>query len=226
MKTLLDSFDSAARKQVNDAIVNAEARTAAEVLPVVAPRSGAYERAEDVVGLWTGILVMGVVWLVFQGVSESGDWAGNPVVRVGYWTLVLLLLAGFVGGIVLANRFSGIQRLFTPRREIENAVISRAKAIFFDRKLHRTSRSSGILLFVSLLERRVVVLVDEAVAEKLGENHLEEIRDKVLSGIRDKNLGDGLSQGIDRIGELLAESFPAGEERQNEINNEVVVLGS
>ena len=52
------------RLSVNQAISAAERRTAAEIVPAVARASGRYDRPEDIVGLWIGILACGVTYLV------------------------------------------------------------------------------------------------------------------------------------------------------------------
>lgn len=224
MSALLDGFDEEARTQVNSAIAAAEKQTAAEILPVVAATSGSYDRAEDIVGLWCGLTLTGVAWFLFQGVTAGSGWASEWVVGFGFWWVLLLMLVGYVGGVVLADRVDGLRRLFAPAREMESETVARAKAVFFDRRLHATSQGTGVLLYVSLLERRAVVLVDDAVAEKLDEKALEEIRDELLAGLREGSLAKGFNGGIQRVGSLLAESLPAGENRKDEVPSEVVVL--
>ena len=50
---------------------------------------------------------------------------------------------------------------------MEAAVARRAKEVFFDRGIARTKGRDGVLIFASLLERRVIVLADEAVRTKV-----------------------------------------------------------
>ena len=224
MTLSLATFDAAARARVNDAVADAEKKTAAEILPVVATCSGSYDRAEDIVGLWTGIALAGVAWLLFQGVTEGTGWDGENRIQLGFWWLVLILVVGFVGGVILANRISWLRRLFTPTREMDGDTITRAKTIFFDRRLHRTSRGSGVLLYVSLLERRVVVLVDDAIAEKFSERTLQELRDEILTGVREGDLAKSLVLGLERLGSLLQGPLPSRDGQVDEVPSEVVVL--
>jgi putative membrane protein len=224
MKSLLQRFDDAARARVNAALKRAEARTAAEILPVVARSSGSYDRAEDIVGLWFAAVLAGLVWILFQGVEPEAGWAGRTEVRVGFWPLLAAAFAGFVAGVFTADRVPALRRLFVPQRDLDRETLRRAKAVFFDRRLHRTSRASGVLVYVSLHERRVAIIADDAVAAKLSERALGEVRDEVASGLKDSDLAGGLERGIERLGNLLVVSFPAGGERQDEVPSELVLL--
>jgi putative membrane protein len=218
-------LDGEARGRINRALAEAERRTAAEILPVVAPASGRYHRAEDFVGLWAGILLAGAAWALFQGVVEDpGSWTGRLTVRLGFLPVAILLAAGFFGGAIAAGRWPGLKRLFIPRRDLERETLERAKAVFFDRRLHRTARATGVLLYISLFERRVAILADEAVSNELSDRALDEVRDQVVAGIREHGLAAGLTRGIERLGDLLAGVLPPAAGDANEIPDEIVVL--
>ena len=49
-----NDFSDEQRRAVAQAVAEAEGKTSAEIVPVVATASGRYDRAEDIVGLWTG----------------------------------------------------------------------------------------------------------------------------------------------------------------------------
>ncbi|MBN1441927.1 MAG: hypothetical protein JXA90_04415 [Planctomycetes bacterium] len=53
---------------------------------------------------------------------------------------------------------------------------------------------------------------------------LEDVRDQIRAGIREEGLAAGFLRGIDRLRDLLSESFPAGEGLSSEISDEVIVL--
>ena len=61
MKPASSLFNDQARERVNQAIAQAESKTSAEVVPVVATASGRYDRPEDIVGLWLGIIALQAV---------------------------------------------------------------------------------------------------------------------------------------------------------------------
>jgi len=214
------------RESIDRAVLEAERRTCAEIVPVVAKASGRYDRAEDVVGLWFGIALCAGVWWFFQGVGESSGWSGVGEVRVGFWTFAALIVVGFAVGVVLASRVLWLRRLFTSSREMEEEAVSRAKKAFFDRRVHRTSAASGVLVFVSVYERCAVLIADEGVRERLSLRSLDEVRDELIAGLREDGLASGLRRGIARLGSLLETALPPAADRSSavEIGDRVIVI--
>ncbi len=80
-----------------------------------------------------------------------------------------------------------------------------------------------MLVFVSLLEHRVVLLADEGIDAKVDAAFWAETDDAILDGIRRGSLRDGLVAGIHRAGERLSELFPWKEGDRNEIPDRVIV---
>ncbi len=115
-----DRITAQERDAVNQAIREAESKTSAEIVPVIARCSGRYDRAEDTIGVWFGIIALGIVWYLTPIPEiELGSWeASHP------WTYFVMLagtvLAGFIAGTVLGNYFLPLRRLFTPHRQIKH----------------------------------------------------------------------------------------------------------
>ena len=94
---------------------------------------------------------------------------------------------------------------------------------FYAQGLHRTRLGTGVLLFVSLFERRVIVLADEGIDAKVDAAFWEGVDAAVLDGIRRGSLRDGLVDGIRRVGEILETDFPPPDDDVNEIPDRVIV---
>jgi putative membrane protein len=94
---------------------------------------------------------------------------------------------------------------------------------FYAQRLHKTEAATGVLVFVSLLERRVVLLADEGIDAKLDAQFWADTDDAILDGIRRGSLRDGLVDGIARAGECLSLHFPWKEGDRNEIPDRVIV---
>jgi len=209
---------------VHREIAAAERRTSAEILPAVARASGRYDRAEDVVGLWFGLLLCAAIWYFFQGVGASGGWSSILEVRMGFWAVAVAVVLGFIVGVIVGGRVHWLRRLFTSNLEMEQEVLGRAKAVFHDCRVHRTSEASGVLIFVSLYERRAAILADEKIVSKLGERSLQEVRDELIDGIGKEDVETGLCRAIARLGSFLEIVLPRGEKDHDEVYNEVVLL--
>ncbi len=217
-------FSDAERDQVNAAVRAAEAKTSAELVPVVARSSGRYDRAEDIVGLWIGGAALIAVWAFYPlPQTQSGDWgAAHPI-----WQLVAMLvggLLGFVLGAILATRVTWLRRLFTASSQMEEEVMGRARQMFFDNRVHHTGGGSGLLLYVSLFEHRAAVIADQSVLEKLGQDSVDEICQEFTARLHEKGPVDALCETITAVGDRLSPLLPRAEDDVNELPDELVVI--
>jgi putative membrane protein len=203
------ALDIDARAAVRDALVAVESRTEGEVVPVVLERSDRHPEA-----CWLAALVALLV-----GSALLVSWLP--------WEQPLLVLAFQIGagavGWVLARLLPDLQRLFISEARATEVAEEQAVQEFHRSKLHRTRSATGVLLFVSLLERRVIVLGDEGIHAKVGDDHWTATTQAVLKGIAAGSLCDGLLTGIGLCGEVLAEHFPARRDDVNELPDRLIV---
>src|SRR5690606_38102160 len=100
-----------------------------------------------------------------------------------------------------------------------------ARRCFREQGLTRTRGRTGILLFVALRERRVVVLADAGIHRVLDpDERWEQVVDLVRAGLRDGRAVEGLEAGVRRCGEILARHVPVDPARDlDELPNAIVV---
>jgi putative membrane protein len=221
MRRASQLFSQKDRDAVAEAVRQAETRTSAEIVPVVATSSGRYDRAEDIFGILTALGAVAVAWLLFQGVDTSGWGAAT---RLTLPVVLALFVAGFILGSAAATWFPALKLPFIPRREMEEELERSAAAAFQGLRVRGTGAGVGVLLYVSLLERRVRVLPDDPVAAKLGPDAWQEVCGLVVAGLREGRPADGMCRAIARSGELLATPFPWTEADRNEIANELRLI--
>lgn len=149
-------FDSAAARRIGDAVRELEKRSSAELVVEIRGRSGSYAHADARVAAL--LVLVSLLVLVFM------PWVVPPV------TVLLDAVALYVVGLALARRSSSLRRLFTTRGEREQAVQTHAAALFHRRGIANTSGETGVLLYVSLLERRMEVLADRGLLRKVSAN--------------------------------------------------------
>ncbi len=200
------------RKKVETAVAAAEKKTVGEIVPVVLGRSDRYPAAD----LWSGILfalsAFLATWALVPATSPPG--------------LLLFSLGAGILGWAASRSFPELRRHFVaPWRAVE-LVEEQAFQEFFRLGLHHTAEKTGVLLFVSLFERRVAVLGDEGIDSKLDEEAWKEIGALVLRAAADGRLAQGMVAAVERMGEILAEHFPWKEGDRNELPNRVIVRNS
>lgn len=197
---------------LHEAVRAAERRTLGEIVPVVVERSDSHPQAALAAALVFAFAVpmLGLGWL---------PW-GEPL-----W-IVLAQLAGALAGWLLARALPGFARLFVSEARATHVANEQALQEFTGLGLHRTAAESGVLIFVSLLERRVVVLGDRGIDAKVGVEHWKKVDEAVLAGIRAGSLRQGLVDGIGAAGEVLALHFPSPGGGRNELPDRVVVRAS
>lgn len=224
MQRASDLFNEQQRKRVEQAVVEAEAQTSCEIVPVVASASGRYDRPEDMIGLWLAVIAAISIWLTLpRPTNESGDWAGMPL-YVGVLAMVASVLVAFIVGAVAGSRIGWLRRLFTPRQQMLEEVSSRAREIFFDNRIHHTSGATGLLIYVSLFEHLAVVLGDQEILDKLGQPFLDRLCKQLTAGLHQRNPMEALCGVIAEAGEQLSGPLPRAAGDVNELQDALVLI--
>jgi len=131
---------------LSEAVRAVEAASSAELVVAVRPRSGSYLQADLIVGILAGLVTLAV--LLYS------QWTFGLV-----WFLVDPVLAGAIAGFA-SSRTHLLRRAFTRRETLRGWVEQAARSTFVERRVHSTSGRTGILLYISLLEREAAVVVD------------------------------------------------------------------
>lgn len=217
-------FNDEQRQQINAAVVAAEARTSAEIVPVVASASGRYDRAEDVMGLWLAMAAVAIVYAVMPlEATEVGSWGGASE----GWKLVVMLAVGvgaFILGAVIASYAWSARRLFTPGKQMREETEAKAQQAFFSSTVWRTASATGVLVYVSLYERRAMILVDQAVHDKLGQETIDAVCTQLTATLAKTDVTTALCDAITTLGEKLEPVLPHQDDDVNELPDGLVVI--
>jgi putative membrane protein len=223
MKRASQYFTDEEKKEIADAVLEAESLTSAEIVPVAATCSGRYDRAEDIIGVFSGIIVMIVVWTITPNpdTGTSGSWSDAPVALF----LAISVIVGFIIGAVIGSKIGWLRKLFTPRSELSNSVKNKAALTFFDQRIHHTSSDSGMLLYISFFERQAVIMGDERVEKELGIEAIESLCSKLTQSLSDgARPAESMITAINEAGELLSEVLPQSATEQNELAEALVCI--
>ncbi len=224
MKRASYFFNEEQRKQVETAVAEAESMTSCEIVPVVGTASGRYDRSEDIVGLWLAALSAVTVWLMLPlQVSEPGSWGGRSVFS-GVFVMMAVVFFAFIAGVVIASRISWLRLLFTPRKQMRKQVTARASEIFFDKRVHHTSDSTGLLIYVSLFESMAVVFGDQEILDKFGQEFLDKLCHQLTSELQQGHPAEAICKVITEAGKQLSDTLPRGDGDVNELQDTLILL--
>lgn len=217
--TLLASDQRAA---VERAIAEAEKQTAAEIVMVLATRSGRYDRAEDTVGLLLAVIAVAAAWVLWQSpVIRWDDWGTGQVLAFGLVTVLAMFVFWALAGAALATRIPALARPFISRGHREAEVRRRGVEAFHLFRVARTADRNGVLIYVSLFERMAWVGGDEAVSTALPPGTWDEACRAITAAFRAGEPDKGLIQAVSLTGTALATRFPPGVGAVNELANTI-----
>jgi uncharacterized membrane protein len=120
------------------------------------------------------------------------------------------------------ERTSGEIRVFISRQNPENAL-DVANKWFKKLKMDRTPDRNGILILIAPRVHKFAVVGDTGIHAKCGDSFWLKVVEMMRSQFKSEKYTDALVAAIGRLGELLAEHFPAPSGgRTNRISNSVV----
>ena len=225
MKRASDLFSEQDRRVVRAAVEEAERGTAGEIVPVVATTSGRYDRGEDLFGLVVAVVALTAAWVLRQGIRvEEGTWSSVYTLGLGLVPVLLIVVLGFVAGTALASYFPVLRLPFIGRREMREEVERGAEAAFQRYRVRGTAAGTGIVIYVSLYERLVRVLGDDAIAARLSPADWQAVCDLAVDGLRHGRAAEGLASAIRKSGELLSRHFPIQPDDRNELSNDLRLI--
>jgi len=185
-----------------------ESRTIGEIVLMVVDHSDHYIEAEVLGSVLLGSLLSLILTVLFFHAS--------------LWFYIPLSFLFFFPFWFLFIKVEVLKRLFIGVRRKEETVKLRAERAFFERGLYRTKKNTGVLFFLSLLEKKVWVLADKGIYDKMDQETLNRFANEVSRGIKEGRACDALCQAIQEIGILLARHFPITPGDTNELPDDVM----
>jgi putative membrane protein len=195
------------QKIIEAAIKKAESTTSGEIVFAAAEASANYQHA-TLQGAIIGMAIAAAVFLMLPVAHATTSLL---------WTEVI----SFAGFYALLPRVPW-RRWIISKQEMDARVQEAAFIQFYASGLYRTRESNGVEIYLSLLEREVVVIGDRGIHEKMGNQHWQKVRDLIILGIRKGDARGGICAAIESCGKALAEYFPPRADDVNELSDRVI----
>jgi putative membrane protein len=220
-------FSEADRARVGVAVTAAEASSDGEIVTIVAQESDSYN---DVVAHWAVMLMLLGVALVAAMPARFILWL--DVLRGGWdsWTsgeLIAILLGALALVFLIGRAIFGIRPIrlaLTLPNTKASRVRRRALLLFRLTAENRTRGKTGVLLYLSLAERRAELVADAAITAKVSPETWGDAMAALIDAVKDGRPGDGMVASIGKIGQVLAEHFPRSPDDTNELPDRLILL--
>lgn len=200
-------------EKISAQIKSVESKTRAELVAVVVPRSSAVAHVP-----WVLMMLLGTIFFIAEGVILGLHWDRRLEILVPAAAIGIYFVS------VLLSRLSYVQRILTPNVDEVWQVQQRAELEFYRTGITKTDQGTGVLIFVSWMERRAVILADKGVSSLCPESIWQETVDAMLAEFKSGSFHSGLEKTIHRCGEILIEKLPSnGNKSANQLPNHLII---
>lgn len=208
-KKAKEFFSKEERERISQAVAVAEAGTSGQIATMVVVESDSYREARLLGVIFLSGLLALVVSIIIRHVTI---WSYIPLVfLLGLPTLLLFV------------RFPRLKLAFVGKKRLNEAVRNRAVKAFFEKGLYRTREETGVLIFISLLERKVWILGDRGINARIRPESWGSLAADLAAGIRGGLACSALCAVIASCGEELGRHFPKRPDIGNELPDEVIL---
>lgn len=204
VKSLLSEADAL---EVEAVVARIEAKSSAELVVAVLPRSDDY---------WQARVLLAVAWALAAGFAflHLEPWR-EPGLALGLELLV--------GALVFAlSAWPPLLRALVSKAATEKASSARAFQLFAERGLYATRGRTALLLFVSELEHRVVMLGDHAIHAELGQSGWDGYVTLLVEHLKRGQAKAGIIQVLERLEPHLIAVAPPLTDDVNELPDSVL----
>ena len=180
------------RAQISSAISAAESKTAGEIYVVV---SRVTDDFRFVPVVWAALAALLLPWPLYLLTGLSS-------------VTILLIQSVFFALAAALLSYPQLRRYVVPSSMVAEASRKNAEAQFMAHGVHLTQARTGVLIYVTLLDRRVEIVADAGIHSQVDQSAWDELAREVTAAARHGRLVDGIVNAVRRAGALLAVHFP------------------
>ena len=199
-------------------IKHAESRTKGEIVTVIAQQSDGYRYIPI---LWAALLALSIPGMYYAWIFyHSSGWnveQGSAIVKGLYTTQVLVFL-----GFGMLFQLPAVRLWFIPTYVKQRRAARHAREQFFLQNLHLTEGRTGVLIFVSVAEHYVEIIVDSGIAEVVDNALWDDVVKEFITFIRKGKIAAGFERTVERCREVLWQHFPATDGKPDELPNHLI----
>jgi len=206
-------FSASDLKAIEQAVRETEKKTSGEIVTYFRPASDDYEET-----IWKGFIAGFLIPVIAQVILKTlPHWIEIPSEMVIPASLGCGILCAF-----FVFFFPPLRRLFAGRAKMRQMTQLRATEAFLANEVFKTRSRSGILIFLSLFERKVILLADSGIHSKVQQSDWDRITSALTDLIRQNKKTEALIKAVAMCGDLLvSRGFQAGPGDVNELGDQL-----
>lgn len=213
---------------VSAAVSAAEANTSGEIVTVVTDRSDGYT---DVALVWAAIVAFTAIAVLtafpnfYLGLVDQvlGKWNAEWTPRGIFGLALFVGILKFLG-MWLIQLWQPLKFFLIPGPIKSHRTNARAVQIFKVGTDRRTTGRTGILIYLSMRERRAEIVADEAITSKVSPDVWGEAMAAMLAELKRGSCGAGVVAAVEQVGKVLAEHLPREVDDVNELPDRLIEL--
>ena len=105
----------------------------------------------------------------------------------------------------------------------EGDALQQAIKVFERLGMHRTAARNGVLVYITVTDRKLAVIGDKGIHERVGEAYWQGLVAAVRERMRQQQPRDGLIHAIAELGRELSRHFPRHPDDKNELSDQVTL---
>ena len=194
-------------QKIEEAITDFESQIDFEFIPVISKKSSYIEHVSWVVSLIALLILLAAVDYIFANYLHDSWMSPLPFFIAGPF---LAVICG-----ALLEKFHVINRFFITKNERNRQVQERAERIFYKKQLHELQSQNALLLYISVLEKQIVLFHDPRMKfdKMLQIDH--ELLKILQESFKNQDFEEGILKAIAHLKTSLAPHFSYGKEGRN-----------
>jgi putative membrane protein len=214
--------------RVAAAVAAAEVRSNGEIVTIATPLSDRYHD----VGLHWAVAVLIAVLAGFAAFPAALSWCDEAM--FGGWreapgphellTLLMVIAVLAFTATLLLLKSMPLRLALTPGATKQRRVRRRAVELFKAAAEQKTVGRTGILVYLSLGERRAEIVGDEAILAVTTPETWADAMAALLAETKAGRPAEGICAAVGLIGDVLATHFPKSTEDTNELPDKLIEL--
>ena len=145
-------------------------------------------------------------------------WIGSQ----NMWLFLAIISLLYLVLFKLTMNTNQLKYFFLNRNQVDQEVRDGAFAAFFSEQLYKTKDNNGILIYVSVLEKRVWILADSGIDNKIDQKEWDAVVEELTTGIRSGQSCDALCTAVEQVGHILQAHFPYKKDDSDELHNLII----